>query len=146
MTCPRSQSLLCGRAGLKNLGDLRPMLTLFSLSNIASAVSLLPLPSHLSLFVYFSCIYLCLHLLSLLLSHFGLLLSRPACWTSFFFHLYFSFGLISVLPGESLQFSRTAPRNLPKAHRCNKTCLFIWRRSGMWDDCLAASQTKARGC
>ena len=68
---------------------------------------------------------------SLLLSHLGLLLSRPACQPSLFFHLYFSFGLISVLPGESLQFSRAAPQHLPKAHRCNKTCLFIWWHSGL---------------
>ena len=42
VTCSRSQSLLCARTGLKNLGDLRTMLTLFPQSNMAPAVSLPP--------------------------------------------------------------------------------------------------------
>ena len=177
VTCSRSQSLLCARTGLKNLGDLRTMLTLFPQSNMAPAVSLPPWmaihsrilalripwteepgglqsmgsrrvghdwatntftsppPQHLYcllfLFYFLPLLTSSFPPLSLLLSHLGLLLSRPACQPSLFFHLYFSFGLISVLPGESLQFSRAAPQNLPKAHRCNKTCLFIWWHSGL---------------
>ena len=42
VTCSRSQSLLCARAELKNLGDLRTMLTLFPQSNMAPAVFLPP--------------------------------------------------------------------------------------------------------
>ena len=42
VTCSISQSLLRARTGLKNLGDLRTMLTLFPQSNMAPAVSLPP--------------------------------------------------------------------------------------------------------
>lgn len=75
--------------------------------------------------------------------HLCLLLFRPAFRPSFFLHLYFSFGLISVLPGESLLFSRAAPLNLLEAHRSNKSSFFIWWCSGMWDTCLAASQRQS---
>lgn len=70
-----------------------------------------------------------------------LLVLLQACFPAFLFlHLYFPFGLISVLPGESLLFSRAAPLNLLEAHGSNKSCLFFWWCSGMWDTCLAAFQ------
>lgn len=72
--------------------------------------------------------------------HLCLFLSRPGSQPCFFLHLYFSFGFISVLLGESLLFSRAVPLNLLEVHASNKSCLFFWWCSGMWDTCLAAFQ------
>jgi hypothetical protein len=60
----------------------------------------------------------------------------------FFLHLYFVFGLISALPTESLLFSRAEPQNLPEAHRSNKSSLFIWQCSGIWDAASLLPKTK----
>lgn len=138
MTCSRSQNMLHGRAGPKNLGDLRPMLILYSLWNTSPATSFLHPPClHCLLFLHLPLLTSFFPISFPPTFHLCLLLSWPASRPPFFLHLYFSFGLISLLPGEALLFSRAAPLNLPEAYRSNKATS-LWC-SGMWDACLAAS-------
>lgn len=71
----------------------------------------LALSTSASAFAHIFCPF-SIHPLDLCLFH-----SRPASQSSFLLHLYFCFGLISVLPEEPLLFSRAAPLNPPEADR-----------------------------
>jgi hypothetical protein len=117
--------------------------------NVKPTPTLLPPPCcvcHFSSLLHISCISLCLHAVPfpsappLICS--VRLLSPGQLPDLFFLHLYFVFGLISALPTESLLFSRAEPQNLPEAHRSNKSSLFIWQCSGIWDAASLLPKTK----